>query len=1508
MQALIRAAFRTGIVLVIGGAGYVPLILLTIWSGAYLYDCVNELLSGGGALEYSYQSRDGRVLVRASGYTVSLPTLTGAIYRVSVVGPRDEVVGGAKRIDIKWSWRSLDLRLAEVALDVERLPSGEISLARLLPARRGPPSQLPYSVEVVNASIRYRDRLAPGSKPVTIRVARMRADGYGERLVGGIEASADGVGRVPVRLTRSPQGLALWTKLRRAELAPLLGLATALVGQRRLGEYGPVSASSLVLDGEVEIWLPNRGAVKWGGYAEGRFAGLRLGSIVQSAFGSAKIGGDARSGRIVADLVEPRRSASFAGTIVWEPEVFLSGAVRATSASKGTVWRPLAQLLPRELEYRRLRGSGNLEYREKSGFRIDAALESAAAIWSNEEFEGASCVLRLDSKQVLLGDLKAAWMGEPVHGFVGITFSSGQIAGGAALASADLGRIAARLGANDARGRISGTALISGTTAKPVVTIDAHGVLAADRPREGRYAYLGPFDIRGELKWPKFEVLRAAVTSENGTAMCTGALDLEQKRIALEVRAGGIDLSALDLDLDGVGFLQARVGGTFDRPVATGAAQLYALDVLDWQIPVVSASLEWRDEILTARDISVSVGALDAGGEATWNSRTDALSASLSANNVQLSDWTDGVVAGLATVQKLEVTGTASDPIASGRLTVRNMAVAGYTLDSVELAFAGDRNGVGAEKITAKAGEGTITGSGGYRFESKQWEADLQFEDVELSRVSLGDAPVALDGRLDGAAHVSGTAGAAENGAISARIENLQINETLIGSGEVSAQADGAVWEGSANIGQLERYIATDDLRLDAEARTLSVSIDVSRFLLQDLTSIFHKQVGELSDSWRKVVNTVQGQISARILVSGSFSDVNLDIPELQIGRLAVNDRQAGLIQADVSRRNGEWTVGRATWVEENSRLALEGSIIEDGAIRLQGTLSRFDLSWLPTLMEEFPALYGEVDATFTVGGTTESPSVEGAARALSLGVAKSDRPTSPLPLSVALERFSLHDRQLVAKGVAAYRGLEADIEASGSLDAFVDPESLAPSAPTPELQVGLELRRQEIEGLSLPEVDPEKTQAHLSGQVVARQRPGELSFHGQVSIAGERFGLTRFDTHLLNPKLTASFEGTDVEINGSATSSNGGTVKLTALRARLPSALPDSRGLSEFLAQIPVSGVAEVESFRCVEDPRSRLYRTDCVLAGSLRVGGVAREPAISGSLQMVKGNVSLPTEFGGSDRTVPLEVNPKFENIVLGLGDGVTVRSGVAELSIQGSGVLRGSLSAPDLRFPMTVTGGVIKLPTVTLRLEDQGKLDLSYQSVQGTPAVHLDADLQGKAYVTARRLNDLERYEITVAVTGDLAQEDGMRLRATSDPPDLTESQILGLLGKQDLIEALDASTLLRGSGLQAPLYTFLVPRLTEPVTDEIARIFKLDYLNLEYNPFEQVTLSASKTLGKGLSLQLRRQVSSLWSGRARYEVKLVWRPPTRNPLLSRVRFSLGFDQQRPWKLSVDYAIRF
>ena len=1508
MQLLLRGAFRTGIALIIGGAVYVPLILLTIWSGTYVYDCVNELLSGGGALEYSYRARDGRVTLRASGYTISIPSLSGAVYQVSVQGPRNESVGSAKRVDVKWSWNAIGIRLSQVDLNAERLPSGELSLARLMPERKGPPSQLPFSVEISDSTVRYRDRLAQDAKPVTIRIARARFVGYGEQLVGGIEASSEGLGRIPVRVARTPKGIEVWTKLRRAEVAPVLGLATSLADPKRLGEYGPIAARSLVLDGEVELWLPQEGALKVIGSARCNFAGLRLGSVVQSASGSLSVAGDARSARIVAQVREPSRSASFAGSVVWEPDVFVSGALRLASASKQSVWGPLARVLPRDFEYRNLRGFGQLEYRESSGFRINAALDSDAALWAQEEFAKASGVLRLDRDEMLIGDLKARWMNEPVEGFVGLTFASGRITGAMKFESGDLGPVAARLGGSGVRGRISGTALITGTTSQPLIAIEAHGVVAADRAHEGRTAYLGPFGVRGELRWPKLEIVRASVTSDNGTAMFSGALDFEQKRIALSVKAGGLNLGALDRDLDGVGFVQGRITGTFDRPIAEGEAQLYALELLDWQIPVATASLEWRDDVLTARDIMVSVGASGAGGQATWNRRTDALSATLSASNVQLSDWTSGALAGLATLQRFEVSGTASDPVASGLVSAKNVAIAGYTLDTVEVVFVGDRNGVSADRVTAKAGQGAIIGSGVYRFESERWDADLQFQDIELSRVSLGGAPVALDGRLDGTAHVSGTGGETEEGKISTRIESLKVNETLVGSGELSAQGAGGVWRGNANIGQLERYIATDDFELNLQSRDLSGSIDVSRLLLQDITSIFHKQVAEISDSWEKIVRTIQGQVSARVTISGNFDNVNLDIPDFQLGRLVVNDRQAGAIEGSVSRRDGVWTLARAAWTDQDSRFHLSGSVVENGPVRLDGALSRFDLSWLSSLVEDFPSIYGEVDATIRIGGTTESIALEGSARALSLGLAQHDRPSSPLPLTVALERFALRDGQVQASGMATYRRMQADIVASGSLDAFDRSENPAPPTPGPEFQFGVTLRPQNLEDLDLPDLDPEKTAATVSGHVVARQRAGELSFDGQIVLGGESFGLRSFDTYLVAPSVTAAFSGTDVELNGSAESSNGGAVRLTGLRLRLPTELPDTRGFRELLAQTGVAGAAEVESFRCVEDPRSRLYRIDLVLAGSLRIGGVALEPAISGSLGVVRGNVSLPKEFAASESGMPPEINPKFENIVLGLGEGVTVRSGLAELALQGSGTLQGSLVMPDLRLPMTVTGGQIKLPTATLRLEEHGKLDLSYQIVQQAPRVRLDADLQGKTYVTARRLNDIERYEITVEVTGDLAQEDGMRLHATSDPPDLTESQVLGLLGQQQLIEALDASALLRGSGLQAPLYTFFVPRLTEPITDEIARMFKLDYLSLEYNPFEQITLSASKTLAKGLSLQLRRQVSSLGSGRARYEVKLVWRPPTRYPLLNRVRLSLGFDQDRPWKLAVDYSIRF
>lgn len=109
------------------------------------------------------------------------------------------------------------------------------------------------------------------------------------------------------------------------------------------------------------------------------------------------------------------------------------------------------------------------------------------------------------------------------------------------------------------------------------------------------------------------------------------------------------------------------------------------------------------------------------------------------------------------------------------------------------------------------------------------------------------------------------------------------------------------------------------------------------------------------------------------------------------------------------------------------------------------------------------------------------------------------------------------------------------------------------------------------------------------------------------------------------------------------------------------------------------------------------------------------------------------------------------------------------------------------------------------------------------------------------------------------------------------------------------------------LERALATLAVPALFDPVTEEIARQFGLEYLSLNYGPLGQTTVTAAKSLGKGFMIQGTKEISEPIDGIQDYDVRLTYRPPRRIRELRGLIFSLGLDQDRPWKISVEYGTR-
>ena len=183
----------------------------------------------------------------------------------------------------------------------------------------------------------------------------------------------------------------------------------------------------------------------------------------------------------------------------------------------------------------------------------------------------------------------------------------------------------------------------------------------------------------------------------------------------------------------------------------------------------------------------------------------------------------------------------------------------------------------------------------------------------------------------------------------------------------------------------------------------------------------------------------------------------------------------------------------------------------------------------------------------------------------------------------------------------------------------------------------------------------------------------------------------------------------------------------------------------------------------------------------------------------------------------------------------------------------------------------------------------------------------NIEGTTYVVARRGEaEYERYDVLLNIQGNLLESGGLRITASSDPPDFNSDQLLAMLGQKDFIEgfALGGSP----GGLRDSLFSVGLPTVMSSLSGQLASGLKLDYLTIDYNPFDLAIAGAGKTLAQGLMLHGRRQLSQPTTGRLKYELELTFRPPLRDKFFSRLRLGLATTQDVSWRIRLSWARRF
>jgi hypothetical protein len=312
------------------------------------------------------------------------------------------------------------------------------------------------------------------------------------------------------------------------------------------------------------------------------------------------------------------------------------------------------------------------------------------------------------------------------------------------------------------------------------------------------------------------------------------------------------------------------------------------------------------------------------------------------------------------------------------------------------------------------------------------------------------------------------------------------------------------------------------------------------------------------------------------------------------------------------------------------------------------------------------------------------------------------------------------------------------------------------------------------------------------------------------------------------------------------------------------------------------------------------------------LKVEGELRSPRISGDVDLISGDIVVPQiETDTKPSPQPL-VEPTFD-VKIKVEDFTRVQAaGAADLYLYGDAALTGSLTKPRLASEIFVERGTFQLPGGKVRLDQGGTVDVEFDASTRTPAAVMNVNLQGRTAVTTTLVTQLpERYDILVNVTGDLLREGGIQLSAESDPPGLSQNQIISLLGRTDVIEgfANTGERNLAEERLRSAVVGLAVPLVFERLTSPLAQGLGLDFLSLEYNQFEKGTIVAAKNIGRDFIVQVRRQVGQPLPGfPIRYEYRLDYRPRKLKGWFSRVSFFVGQDELRPWKLGFNYTVRF
>ena len=1530
MRKVVHAFWRGFLGLGRVSVAWIPALTLLIMGGLYLFNCLMVLAAPGTGFDLTYIGRGGAIRIVSDSYAVDPIRQTADAYGIRVTDLQGNEIAQAKRVHISRKSSSIVADVVDLSGTIVRRQDGTFSALDLLPPENPDATPMAFRLTVNRADIMLEDRTGP--TPIYDEFALNAVDFSTDGKLNVISADLDWAdvleGQVQLQLD-SKNNFAVDVANFRGDLVKARPTVERWVDPKSLEQIGDWSAISLLVTGDLHLAGTEKGLEDFRGELAIAGRGVKHPDYFAGASVDGRVTLYPKSAVVTARIDEPGRTATWDGPVSWSDGFAGQGKVQVELADSRRAWPIVEKSLPADILLTGSQFNGVVGL-TKDGFSASGGVVAKSASIMGEQFTGIAGNVIADQGRVSLVVDQTNWRGAGVKGWITADYKGAFLTGIFETLGDKLVRLEVPLENGDLVLAAKSKALLTGTPTDPQVLVDLTGF--AQLGLAEKTVLLGEIDARVDWRNGKAVLDRAVLSGPNGVVNASGSVSTLNSTLDIELEAAGIDLAAWTDQVSGVAYGSGRLTGPLDKPQLVMETTVVNIQAGEVTIPKGSATLVYAGGDILADNIEITYGLGSLTGQARYDLSDGGISGLLKAQDIFVADLIPGSpIVGRVGADQIALSGTVEKPEFAVNAYGEDILVSGVELTDVKLIAQGNLDRFTIQEAQAKIDDGVISASGSYSLANKRGRFEYTGTDLPLSRLPVDKEILEIAGMtsIQGVLETNSSGDWVSNNSIG--LVGVTVNNFEAGSGSLSVNLRDKDLMVSGGFSSLNGLVEVPDASFNLENQDVSGQLYVTNLEIAGIIRAVSRQIKLPDIQTERVVRDFEGLVSADIQFRQVNQEWSVDVQSLTATNLMSLGRDLGALSLRGKGSRLDAEVGQLRWIIPSAEEGAASSIAEVSGtwkksqsgemVDTQGRLVGFDPYVLNLFMQDAPEFHARLNADFVASGPTDDLSGQASLTANNLQVRNADGELVDLPVEANVDTIEFENRTFNAMGKVRYQGIEGDISALVPLGAFDE-------KPTGDVLAKLELTPRPIGSLQeyVAGVDFERTRGSVRGDLSFMGNRNGYSLKGSAQFGADQNGpaqIAMSDSSMVlqNVELLLNTEGENVTLTGRADSSLGGDIGVEA-DVNLRKFLQGNLDVKSLKAATLEATAIRLNQFKFAEKIRlanplaapgepaflEASSPTVGVLNGEVNIGGTVEKPVISGEVSVANLNVSLPPAFPEGGKGGALEVDPHFEDFRLVALPGSVINIPTGNIKLSGSTVLNGDLSAIDIRAPFTVESGTLNLPASRVTL-DEGTV-LVTAGFGGDPRAEID--LHGWTVVTVRRTSDqYQTYRLNLEVQGNLLDPEGVRINGSSDPPDLSIEEIRAIVGQRDFIQSLLDTAFGNGdrrTGITESIFTLAIPSLTQQFTGSIAAALDLDYLVLDYNPFDGGIVRGGKEVFKGLMLEASRQLTPQNNQPVKFEVRLSYRPPTRDAFLSRFRISAGVTESVPWKVGISWTSRF